>query len=590
MIVAASFAATAPLSAQLMFTADLTGGQQPGTPVNSTGQGTGWVILEADMQTIRYEVSVAMLNTSPNPASISGAHIHMAPAGVNGDVYETINFGTNGRTASGTITNAPDSIVAKLLKGELYFNIHSPNFPSGELRGQILQSVGIPFKVSMNSSQQVPTLTANAKGTGWAVLDSTGNTLTYQFTMSGLTGAPTSGHIHAGAAGANGAVIHTLTLADSTTQGQMTGLTETNVASLIKDGLYFNIHTAANANGELRGQILRSSKIMVSGILNGANHVPAVTTNGKATFFGVLDPSTATLSYQLTYAQFNSGAQATAAHFHYGAAGVSGGVAETINLTGNTTAATWTAIPDSSMAKLVRRSFYINIHSTLHAGGEVRGQVTSRWGAFATINLTGAQQNPAVTTNARGTGFATLSGGQFRYWITIAGLGNGFTASHLHNGAMGSNGSVITTLNFTDSTAIGSAAISTDADMVSIIKNRTYVNVHTTANPNGEIRGQVLIQMMNMVTGINRLPNLLQNVSLFPNPAQDVLNLRLENALETPTTVSFFDMSGRMVQSAQQNLQAGENTLDISNLEAGFYMMVLSNEKGLLSTQKFVKQ
>jgi hypothetical protein len=514
----------------------------------------------------------------------------MGAAGVNGDVYETLSFGTNGRTASGTINNAPDSIVAKVLKGELYFNIHTPNFPSGELRGQILQAAGIPFKVTMNSSQQVPTLSAVAKGTGWAVLDSTGTTLNYQFTMSGLTGNPTSAHIHTGAAGANGAIVHTFTPIDSTMQGQMISLTETNVANLIKDGLYFNIHTAANPNGELRGQIMRSSKIMLSSVMNGANHTPVITTNGKATFFGVLDPATATLTYQLTYAQLNSGAQATAAHFHYGMSGATGGVAETINLTGNTTAATWTAIPDSSMAKLVRRSFYINIHSALHAGGEIRGQVMSRWGAFATINLNGAQQNPAVTTNARGTGFATLSGGQFRYWITIAGVGSGFTASHLHNGAVGSNGSVITTLNFTDSTAVGSAAITTDADMVSIIKNRTYVNVHSTANPNGEIRGQVLIQMMNMVIGVNRLPNLLQNVSLFPNPAQNVLNLRLENALETPTTVSFFDMSGRMVQSAQQNLQAGENTLDISNLEAGFYMMVLSNEKGLLSTQKFVKQ
>ena len=85
------------------------------------------------------------------------------------------------------------------------------------------------------------------------------------------------------------------------------------------------------------------------------------------------------------------------------------------------------------------------------------------------------------------------------------------TAAHIHLGASGTNGPVIVPL-FTGPQKSGSftgtlakAAI-TEADLTgpmkgktfadlaaAVLSGQTYVNVHTAANPNGEIRGQIIV-------------------------------------------------------------------------------------------------
>lgn len=76
------------------------------------------------------------------------AHIHgPAPAGMNAGILVTLteNGGTSGDvTGSGTLSAAN---VTNLLNGLLYLNIHTNNFPNGELRGQITQSIpGMPWR------------------------------------------------------------------------------------------------------------------------------------------------------------------------------------------------------------------------------------------------------------------------------------------------------------------------------------------------------------------------------------------------------------------------------------------------------------
>ncbi len=121
-----------------------------------------------------------------------------------------------------------------------------------------------------------------------------------------------------------------------------------------------------------------------------------------------------------------------------------------------------------------------------------------------TAILTGADEVPAVTTIANGTGSFMLNEArtELTYVITYQGLSGTLTAGgHFHLGTPGRNGSVIR--NTAASGDPSSNTVSgiwkasdatqplTPALVESLLTGRVYVNFHTAANPGGEIRGQV---------------------------------------------------------------------------------------------------
>jgi hypothetical protein len=76
--------------------------------------------------------------------------------------------------------------------------------------------------------------------------------------------------------------------------------------------------------------------------------------------------------------------------------------------------------------------------------------------------------------------------------VTYSGLSGAATAAHFHGPAeVGKNAGVAVAIpNATTSPAEGSATL-TDAQAADFLAGKYYVNVHTQANPGGEIRGQV---------------------------------------------------------------------------------------------------
>jgi len=67
------------------------------------------------------------------------------------------------------------------------------------------------------------------------------------------------------------------------------------------------------------------------------------------------------------------------------------------------------------------------------------------------------------------------------------------TAAHIHEAAKGKNGPVIVPLTKSgDNTfSVAAGAKLTDAQMQALQAGNLYVNVHSAANPNGEIRAQL---------------------------------------------------------------------------------------------------
>jgi hypothetical protein len=108
-----------------------------------------------------------------------------------------------------------------------------------------------------------------------------------------------------------------------------------------------------------------------------------------------------------------------------------------------------------------------------------------------------------VTTTATGQGTAVISadGSTITYIVTYSGLSGTVNAAHIHTGAAGSNGGVILPLTAGPSPMTGtltaanfsaSGSVTTFAQAVAAIRaGTTYFNLHTTANPGGELRGQI---------------------------------------------------------------------------------------------------
>ena len=109
-------------------------------------------------------------------------------------------------------------------------------------------------------------------------------------------------------------------------------------------------------------------------------------------------------------------------------------------------------------------------------------------------DLTGAQEVPPVTTQAKGTAEITFDPAAKRLsWnVTYSGLSGPATAAHIHGPAEPGKTAppYIPFQNAGVSPITGSATL-TDAQVADLNAGRMYVNVHTAANPGGEIRGQV---------------------------------------------------------------------------------------------------
>ena len=134
----------------------------------------------------------------------------------------------------------------------------------------------------------------------------------------------------------------------------------------------------------------------------------------------------------------------------------------------------------------------VTLNAQLHGGNEVPGIVT------------GSAGTAVVTWNT------TTKAGTYR--VDVYNMPVGTTASHIHVGASGVSGPVV--INFT----VPAGGISNDfglsgtfacSDVVAraaqginscedfeqaLLLGNTYVNVHSTANPGGEIRGQLVRQ------------------------------------------------------------------------------------------------
>jgi hypothetical protein len=516
-------------NAQTNFTATLSGTQE--NPVALT---TGYGAINATLSgnTLTVSGSFAGLTSNFDANVAGGAHIHKAIAGRNGGIELLLTTTVSANLKSGTYDAANNTFtltaaqVAALNAREFYINIHSVAFPGGELRGQLLPSSDAYLQANLSGSNEVPSISTEANGN--LVFELVGNTLTASGSFDDLTGDVAvsiagGAHIHDAVAGRNGAVIFVLNLTlDADNRGAIIQaannaftLSAAQVAALMANGNYINVHSTTFMSGELRGQITPISSAIFRAALTGAQEVPAI--NSPATGRIVLTHDglgnvTVSGSFNNLVDDLNT-AIAGGMHLHSGMAGTNAGVdfvlTPTVSADNRSAvlapAANTFAFSPAQIETLFNRGYYVNVHSLAFASGELRGQVLPLARTYLGTNLAGVNEVQPVVSPAVGNVQFEITGNKLVVTGGFAGLDGDFDASvaggsHLHLANAANNGGVTILLNATVnadlSGGIYSAANNTftidAAQKASLLNGGVYVNIHTTTYGGGELRGQVL--------------------------------------------------------------------------------------------------
>ena len=109
--------------------------------------------------------------------------------------------------------------------------------------------------------------------------------------------------------------------------------------------------------------------------------------------------------------------------------------------------------------------------------------------------LDGKSEVPATTSTGTGTADIDYDAAtkKLSWKLTYTGLSGPATAAHFHGpAAAGENAKVSVAIPGATSTPAEGSATLTDAQAADLEAGKLYVNVHTAANPGGEIRGQVM--------------------------------------------------------------------------------------------------
>ena len=116
----------------------------------------------------------------------------------------------------------------------------------------------VTYRAALNGGSEVPATASHGEGEVTATFDPATKRLSWSGRYSGLTGPVTAAHFHGPAkAGENAGVLVPVTAASSPFTGEAT-LDDAKAADLAAGKLYFNLHTAANPMGEIRGQLERA--------------------------------------------------------------------------------------------------------------------------------------------------------------------------------------------------------------------------------------------------------------------------------------------------------------------------------------------
>ncbi len=114
----------------------------------------------------------------------------------------------------------------------------------------------------------------------------------------------------------------------------------------------------------------------------------------------------------------------------------------------------------------------------------------------------------------------------------------------------------------------------------------TFYAALNAANGDGGTNGDKVITLSTTVNVLGTDSFFAKQFNVYPNPASDMVTIKMPENITT-ATVTIFDFVGKQV--AKTNLTSTENSLDISNLPTGTYLVSIATEYGIAKKQLVIK-
>jgi hypothetical protein len=286
----------------------------------------------------------------------------------------------------------------------------------------------------------------------------------------------------------------------SPNQSASTGGTDSSAGGVAEAGVGAGDDGSGAASGDDGG----SPSTAYSATLTGAQVVPAAVTTATGTAKLSLQADNVTLGYDIT----QNVAGATSVNVHIGAPGENGATTRQLTPVSSHMTGTMMLSMDEQNALAIDQ-IYIDIESSAHPGGEIRGQVTLPGATIYVATTSGAQEIPRVMSvyTAHGSFILSPDGTTLLYHVSTTAIP---TDVRLHREIASINGPVAYPLMPVGQLVDGTLQITGMSDPDDMQHGRFYLNVVTAANQAGELRGQLLAPgetlFMGVLSGMNEVP------------------------------------------------------------------------------------
>jgi hypothetical protein len=230
--------------------AQMTGGQEVPS-VTTTGNGIAAVTYNQANNT------VAAHFNSINVDAATVAHIHTGLPGTNGPIIinlakdtVTANPNVNGHwVVEGQVISVNDA--RDFNASRWYTNIHTPTFPGGEIRGNVISPI---FIANANGANEVPPVQVPYISTALVTVDPfTRSVCVRTVNPVPITDTFAAHHIHMGVAGVNGAIV--IDWAGNISSCRAASATIVSGIIANPANFYYNLHTTTFTGGSVRAQL-----------------------------------------------------------------------------------------------------------------------------------------------------------------------------------------------------------------------------------------------------------------------------------------------------------------------------------------------
>jgi hypothetical protein len=369
-----------------LYMGTLTGAQEV-PAVTTAGLGVGSFVLSQDKTRMKFRVVFDNLSSA-----VTNAHFHTGAPGVAGPVTVPLLTFVTGNVLEGEVA-VTSTCISDLEAGNVYINVHTAANSGGEIRGQLLSKARlVGHDARLDGAQMVPAVATAAKAVALGEMNAALDSVKLTVAFTGLSGPPTNLDLYLAEAGQSDAGatrlarvgLGTLTAkAFSVTFG---GLNAATANAFLTGGVNLVLTTAANPNGEIRGQVFRVAREGYTFTMSGNQERPTPTTSaGLASGLVSVDRDQSNAHFMLVWGGLSG--VPTGGHFHTGLRTQAGPIVFNLvpffdNATTPTAAYGYWRADNAAQPFTTRRSLqfrqdsvYVNLHTSQFPAGEIRGQV-----------------------------------------------------------------------------------------------------------------------------------------------------------------------------------------------------------------------